>query len=473
MVRLHVQGIEKNFGATRALQHAALSVNAGEIHAILGESGAGRSTLAGILGGAFRPDAGAMLLDAASYAPSDPREARMSGVAMVCQERTLLPDLSVVENIVLGIEPAHGAGWLDRKRERTIARRTLAELDAGAIPLDAAAGSLSPAEQQQVEIARALASNPKALVMDEPVSALSHAQREAVFPAMCKLSARGAAIVYVAGQYEEAQAFCHHYTVLRDGRTVEMGAMSCLDRAHAFELITGRSALQAYPHPLHYVGKPVLHLAANRAGLLEVDFTLHEGEIVGLAGLVGAGRARLLRLLFGMEPIRRGSLWFRGKLLARRGEASRLRAGIAIMGRERDEFLPNRSIAENLALMRLGTMGNFGLISDDRLRLSGRDWMEKLHVWAAGPTLEIGRLSRSQQQKIALGRLVQNPRVDRGTVLRRKGDRRCRFRRIRAPWNLRYRRSDAPRTPGRHPPGVALDRTRDPGNRRHMNLNRR
>lgn len=407
MARLHVHGIDKDFGATRALWRATLEVNLGEIHCVLGESGAGRSTLAGVLGGSIRPSAGVMLLDGAEYAPATPREARRRGVAVVCQERALSPDLPVVDNIVLGLEPRANRGWIDRGHEQEAAHGALVELGARAIPLDAAAGSLPPDQQQQVEIARALVSEPKLLVMDEPASALNHAQRGAVMAAMCRLSAQGTAIVYLTGEFEEAQAVCHRYTILRDGRTVDTGTMNFLNRARALELMTGHPASEAYPRILHRLGKPVLHLASHCAGSLEVDLLLHEGEVFGVAGIVGAGRARLLRTLFGAEKIRRGGLWYRGKELAQRGGAARMRAGIAILGREREEFLPNRSIAENLALMRLGAMGRFGAIFADRLSRSARDWMEKLHVWAGGPSLELGRLSRSNQQKIALGRLVQ------------------------------------------------------------------
>ena len=409
MMRLQVQGIGKDLGATRALREATLNVEAGEIRAILGESGAGRSTLAEILAGVVRPDAGQMLLDGVRYAPANPRDARKAGVALVCQKPVLAPDLSVFENIVLGNESARG-GWLDREHERNLARQVLRDLNAGEIPLDAPSGSLSPAQRQQTEIARSLATNPRLLVLDEPVSALSRTQVQALFAAMCKVSARGGAVLFITNRFEDAREFCHRYTVLRDGRTVAAGTMNCLDRCTALELMAGRPEAQVYPRFSHRTGRTVLRLGASHGSPapLGADFILHEGEIFGLSGLVGAGRSHLLRMLFGVEPLQHGDLWFRDKRLRRTGGAARLRAGIAILGRDGDEFLPNRSIADNLSLMHLKAISRFGFVSGERLRLSTRDWMEKLHLWAGRPAEEIGHLSRSGRQKVAIGRLLQN-----------------------------------------------------------------
>src|SRR6185503_12149295 len=219
MTRLRMSGVRKSFGATRALNGVSFEVAPGEVHALIGENGAGKSTLMKILSGAYRPDSGSLELDGQPFIPEDPLHARRCGIAMIYQELNLAPDLSVEENILLGSEPA-AFGWIHRARRRELAHQALAELRHDSIALTAPVHSLTIAEKQVVEIARALVGNPKILIMDEPTSSLTKVDTENLFAVVGKLRQRGVSVVYISHFLEECQRLCNRFTVLRDGESV-------------------------------------------------------------------------------------------------------------------------------------------------------------------------------------------------------------------------------------------------------------
>lgn len=411
VARLQMSGVQKSFGATRALKNVSFAVAPGEVHALIGENGAGKSTLMKILSGAYRADAGEISIDGQSFAPENPHHARHSGIAMIYQELTLAPHLSVEENILLGAEPAK-FGWLNRSRRRAIARRALAELHSESIPLEASAGSLSVAQKQLVEIARALIGEPKVLIMDEPTSSLTQVDTENLFAVIERLRARGVSVIYISHFLEECQRVCQRYTVLRDGESVGTGDMAPAKLGDIIRLMVGRDLTEIYPRTPHPLGEPVLEVK-QLAGAVKprnATFTLCSGEILGVAGLVGAGRTETLRTLFGLDRIHTGAVVVSGRQRTHASPASRLGDGIGLLSENRKEegLMLNRSLADNLTVTSYAPVATAGFVSASRQRSATQSWMEKLQVRARDASQSIGELSGGNQQKIAIGRLLHH-----------------------------------------------------------------
>jgi ribose transport system ATP-binding protein len=282
---LRMSGIAKSFGATRALSGVDLEVYAGEVVALIGENGAGKSTLMKVLSGAHAPDAGNMWLDGRPYAPVNPLAARSAGVAMIYQELVLAPDLSVAENILLGVEPHHGPllGWSEMRRR---AREALEQVGRPTISVDAKVASLSAAERQLVEIARAVALSCRMLVLDEPTSSLGKADVENLFELVRRLQARGTGIVYISHFLEEVRAVAQRYTVLRDGNTVGAGRMAEVTDGQIVAMMVGRNVEDLYPRSPRTAGEAILevHGFSGKTKPIGADLTLHRGEVVGIAG---------------------------------------------------------------------------------------------------------------------------------------------------------------------------------------------
>jgi len=408
--RLRLTGIAKAFGATRALKSVTLEVAPGEAHALIGENGAGKSTLMKVLSGAHTPDAGTIELDGRSFSPCDPLHARRCGVSMIYQELTLAPHLSVEENIVLGDEPSR-FGWIDRKRRRERARAALAECRADALPLAALAGDLSMAQQQLVEIARALLSDPKVLIMDEPTSTLPRTDAEQLFGVIARMKARGVAVIYISHFLEECARVCDRFTVLRDGTDVATGMMSSARPADLIHHMVGRAVEELYPSTPHTIGEAVLEVRgmAGKAKPRAVTFTLRRGEILGIAGLIGAGRTETLRALFGLDRMTAGSVVVCGSKTRRRiSPRQRWYDGIGLLSENRKEegLMLGRTIAENLLITRYDRVSCCGVIHDRRERAVATEAMSAIEVKATSSGQAVRELSGGNQQKVALGRLL-------------------------------------------------------------------
>jgi ribose transport system ATP-binding protein len=409
--RLRMAGVQKAFGATRALRGVSLEVGPGEVHALIGENGAGKSTLMKVLSGAYRPDEGEIELDGQPFHPRDPLHARRCGIAMIYQELNLAPHLSVEENILLGEEPSR-FGWLNRSRRRELARAALAELRHENIPLEAPVQTRSVAEQQVVEIARALSGRPKVIIMDEPTSSLTQIDTENLFAVVNRLRERGVSVVYISHFLEECKRLCNRYTVLRDGESVGTGEMSGASLSDIIRLMVGREIKEIYPRVDHQIGAPVFELRqlAGNTKPRSVDLALHQGEILGIAGLIGAGRTETLRACFGLDRIEKGTVAVGGRESTRSSPKRRLTQGVGLLSENRKEegLLLNRSLADNLTLTRFGPLARFGFISHRKQLLAARQWMNRLDVRAASPVQSIGELSGGNQQKIAVGRLLHH-----------------------------------------------------------------
>jgi ribose transport system ATP-binding protein len=408
--RLAMTGVRKAFGATQALSGVDLQVAAGEVHALIGENGAGKSTLMKVLSGAHAPDAGTIALDGAPFRPGDPLAARRAGVAIVYQELAIAPHLSVAENVLLGHLPARCGVVRGHERDR-VAHAAMALLGRGDLPLHRPAGQLSLAERQLVEIARAIATSPRVLVLDEPTSSLTRGDAEHLLTVVRRLAARGVAVVYISHYLEEVLRGCDRYTVLRDGATVASGAVADATIPGLIRHMVGRAVDEAYPRVPHAIGEPVLAVRdlAGMAKPAAASFVLRRGEILGVFGLVGAGRTETLRALFGLDPRRGGAVRFAGGD-GRRSPAGWLRAGLGLVSENRKEegLLLDLPIADNLTLTRLGPYVRVGLLSGRRQRAATADWMERLGVRAAGPGQAVGQLSGGNQQKVAIGRLLHH-----------------------------------------------------------------
>jgi ribose transport system ATP-binding protein len=404
--RFEMRGVRKSFGATVALDRVDLAVRAGEVCALVGQNGAGKSTLMAILAGALRPDAGSMTVEGRSYAPRDPLDARLAGVAMIYQELSLAPHLSIMENIALGVEPSR-FGVVLRDELRSKAVRALQELGHPELDPSAIVGRLSPAAQQLVEIARALATGCQVLVLDEPTSSLAHDDVLRLFSLIARLKARGHAIVYISHFLEEVQAVSDRVVVLRDGRNAGELATAGMTASTVVELMVGRTLEDMYPHSDRSAGEPILELDDLMPGA--ATLALHRGEIVGIAGLLGAGRTRLLRSIFGLEPIRSGRVRV-GVYTGPAAPDSRWRQGMGMLSEDRtgEGLAVGLSVADNLTMSHLDGLGPGFTVLPARQNAAARTWIDRLAIRCAGPRQTIAQLSGGNQQKVAVGRLLHH-----------------------------------------------------------------
>jgi ribose transport system ATP-binding protein len=412
MPRLEMRGVRKTFGATVALDGVDLSVGDGEICGLVGQNGAGKSTLMSILAGALKPDAGSMAIDGRPYDPGSPNEARRAGVAMIYQELSLAPDLTVAGNILLGAEPAR-FGFVDRGRMRALASAALAQLGHDDINPDAPAASLSVAAQQIVEIARALAIGSRVLVLDEPTSSLGRDDVRNLFALLRRLKAQGHATVYISHFIEEVKEITDRFVVLRDGRNAGGGTTSDAANDAIVALMVGTMPDALFPRSERRAGDAVLEVSGLGPG--GASFTLHRGEILGIAGLVGSGRTRLLRMIFGLDPVRTGRVRvaFAGsnrRAGDRADPAARWREGVGLLSedRKREGLALGLSVTDNLTITKLGGFGPGSLVFPRRQRAAANTWISRVGIRCAGPSQAAAELSGGNQQKIAVARLLHH-----------------------------------------------------------------
>ena len=399
-------GVRKAFGATAALDGVDLAVRPGEVCALVGQNGAGKSTLMAILAGALQPDAGKMMLDGAPYAPKNPLEARRAGVAMIHQELSLAPDLSVMENLALGVEPSR-FGFVDRARVRKTAVDALAELGHPEIGPDARVGGLSPAAQQLVEIARALAMQCRVLVFDEPTSRLGYEDVRKLFELIARLKRQGHAIAYISHFLEEVKQVSDRFVVLRDGRHVGGGVTSETAAEQIVQLMVGRTLEDLYPRRGRTLSAPILDVNNLIPG--NATLTLHRGEVFGIAGLLGAGRTRLLRALFGLTEVQSGAVRL-GIYEGPFAPHDRWKQGAGMLSEDRTgEGLALRlSVADNMTLTRLGDLGPGAFVRRSKQDAAARRWIDRIGIRTSSPRQIVAHLSGGNQQKVALARLLHH-----------------------------------------------------------------
>lgn len=417
---LAMSGISKSFGATQALRDVSLDVPAGRVLALIGENGAGKSTLMKVLSGAHSPDTGTMMLNGKPFAPGGPHDARLAGVGMIYQELNLAPDLSVEDNIMLGQE-RHRFGVLDRSAQRAKVREVLDLLGHPDLPPSTPVRKLSIAQQQLVEIARALTSDCKVIVFDEPTSSLTRSDVEHLFAVIRRLKSVGLGVVYISHFLEEIRQVSDCYAVLRDGQSVGSGELSETTDADIVRLMVGRDVSELFPSVPHTPGEVVLRVVglSGESSPVDVSFELRRGEILGIAGLIGAGRTELLRCLFGLDVCRTGTLARLDRATdSRMGDrkltgksarpTSRIADGFGLVSEDRktEGLAQSRSIADNMTYSRLTPYSRFGWLNLQRRRNAVAFWMRRLQVKAASPEQAIGDLSGGNQQKVAIARVL-------------------------------------------------------------------
>lgn len=406
--RLRLSGISRRFGSTQALSNVSLHIHAAEIHALVGENGAGKSTLMKILSGADKPDSGTMHLQGAVYAPTGPADGRRAGVVMVYQELALAPHLTVAENIFLGAEPRR-MGILDRRTRDARASAALARLGHPAIRSDLLVGDLSAAQQQIVEIARAVALGCRVLVLDEPTSSLGRADAERLFDLLRSLRADGLAIIYISHFLEEVRALSDRITVLRDGAVVASARTERMDDADIVAHMVGRPVADLYPRRSRKPGAPLLELKQVSGSVLPKSATLalHRGEVLGIAGLVGSGRTELLRCIFGLAPVRSGAITC-GAFSGAATPAQRWNSGVGFVSedRKREGLALDRSVEFNITLPGISRAASSMWLSPSALRMQSENFVRLLNLKCTSPIQEIASLSGGNQQKAALARLL-------------------------------------------------------------------
>jgi rhamnose transport system ATP-binding protein len=417
---LALSGVRKSFGAVAALRDGRLDLYPGEAHGLVGENGAGKSTLVRIMSGAHAPDAGTITLSGQPLVLHGPADARAAGIAVIYQEPTLFPDLSVAENIFMGRQPLRSYRRIDRRAQRARATELFARLGVHLDP-DRPARGLSIADQQLVEIAKALSFDARVLVMDEPTAALSGVEVERLFGVARSLRDAGAAVLFISHRFDEVFALCQRITVMRDGSWVSTDPVEDLTVDRLVRRMVGREISTLYPRPdtasgATTAGDPVLAVEElTRYGVFDdVSFSVRAGEIVALAGLVGAGRSEVARAVFGVDRYDAGTVRVAGRPLRAGRPDAAIAAGLALVPEDRRQqgLVMDLSVERNVTLVRRWALSRLGLLAARAERRSARTWAERLQVKAGKLSDDVSTLSGGNQQKVVLAKwLSTEPKV--------------------------------------------------------------
>jgi rhamnose transport system ATP-binding protein len=413
--RLELRHASKSFGRVRALSDGDLKLLPGEVHALLGENGAGKSTLVKILAGVHQPDTGEILIDGVAQSFATPAAARDAGLAVIYQEPTLFFDLSIAENIFMGRQPVDRIGRIQYDAMRNEVNGLLASLGVD-LQADQLVRGLSIADQQVIEIAKALSLNANVLIMDEPTAALSLTEVERLFAIVRKLRERDVAILFITHRLDEVFALTQHVTIMRDGAKVFDAPTADLTTAAIVAKMVGRDLESFYPKADVAPGEVRLSVRGlTRLGVFkDISFEVRAGEIVALAGLVGAGRSEVARAIFGIDPLDAGEVWIAGKPLATGRPVAAVRAGLALVPEDRRQqgLALELSIARNASMTVLGRLVKHGLISTRSETQLASQWGTRLRLKAGDANAPVGTLSGGNQQKVVLGKwLATDPKV--------------------------------------------------------------
>ena len=415
---LEMENVSKSYPGVWALDGVDMRLEAGQVHALIGKNGAGKSTLIKVLGGIVRPDGGILRLGGEAVTFSSPADALARGIAIVHQELSMVPDLSVAENLLLGAWPRRFFGQVDRRRLLAEAETALARIRCEVNPR-ASLRSLSVAHQQMVEIARALLRKPRILVLDEPTSSLADSDVQRLLHLVKDLATQGVGIIYISHRLGEIDALADIVTVLRDGRSVASRPMAQLDRRRIVELMVGEALAAGPARPPPRRGRnqePVLRVRGlTRPGVLhDISFDLYPGEILGIAGLVGAGRTELARAIFGRDPIAAGTIEVSGRPINRPGPRRMKRHGIGLLPEDRkgQGLVLGLPLSQNASLASLGQLSRAGVmrLAEERRLVQGQ--IANLQVKTASANVPVGTLSGGNQQKVVLAKwLMRKPKV--------------------------------------------------------------
>ncbi len=425
-IELVAKGIGKSFPGVRALDGVDFAVAGGELHAILGENGAGKSTLMNIFSGVFPPDSGSIAINGEAVAFADPRAAREGGVAMIHQELNLIPGMSIAENLFLGREFRTGLGFVDYRRLNAEARDLLEQLDLHHLDPRTPVGRLRVGQQQMVEIAKALSFDSRVIIMDEPTSAISEAEVGALFAQIDSLKARGVAIIYITHKLDEVWRAADRISVMRDGQLIASGRLEDFGRDEAVRLMVGReirgsgrskggaiagggALLEARNLSLRHPRRP------DKCLLEDVSFSLRRGEVLGVFGLMGAGRTELLECLFGLHATQMdGKVLLEGRELRLRSPGDAIKAGIGLAPEDRkaEGLVLGMSVRENASLAVLGRLSRWGCIRQRAEGVEAAGHVDRLRIKTPSLGQSVCNLSGGNQQKVVLAKwLATDPKV--------------------------------------------------------------
>jgi ribose transport system ATP-binding protein len=408
---MHIQmnDIYKAFGTNQVLSGVDFELQEGEVHALMGENGAGKSTIMNILTGLHKRDSGTIQIDGQEKYFDNPKDAEKHGVAFIHQELNVWPEMTVLENLFIGKELRSKFGLLKTKEMKALAKKQFEKL-AVTIPLDKNAGLCSVGQQQMIEIAKALMTNAKVIIMDEPTAALTEREIEKLFEVINALRKEGVSIVYISHRMEEIFAICDRITVMRDGKTVDTKVVSETNFDDVVRKMVGRELTDRFPDRNSSVGKTMLEVKnATKNGMFEnVSFSVKSGEVVGVAGLMGAGRTEIMRALFGLDKLDSGEIWLDGKKAAIKNPSEAVKLGIGFITEDRktEGLVLDFSIRDNMALPNLTSFSKKGFI-DDKTENEFVDLLiKRLRIKTQSGETNAKDLSGGNQQKVVIAKWI-------------------------------------------------------------------
>ena len=408
-MNIEMKGINKSFGSNQVLKDAGFFLKDGEVHALMGENGAGKSTLMKILTGVYTKDAGTVLVDGKEVNYKNPQEAEKAGIVFIYQELNVLFDLTVEENLFMGKEITKAFGVCDRKAMRAKAKEVMDRVGVN-IPVDAVMSDLSVGQQQMVEICKALMVDAKVLIMDEPTAALTQSETEGLFKVINSLREKGVSIVYISHRMEEIFELCDRITILRDGSYIGTEYIKDITMDDIVQMMIGREIGERYPARSVQIGQEVLRVEGLSHTKLfkDVSFNVRAGEVLGVSGLMGAGRTEIMQAIFGNLPTVGGKIFIDGKEVSIRNPRQAIAAGIGFITEDRktEGLLLEKSIAENIEIANLGKVSSSGVLSRSKGAELVNRGIQEFRVKCFGPEHECGNLSGGNQQKVVLAKWI-------------------------------------------------------------------
>ena len=415
-MNIEMKGINKSFGTNQVLKDAGFLLKDGEVHALMGENGAGKSTLMKILTGVYTRDAGTVLVDGKEVVYKSPQEAEKAGIVFIYQELNVLYDLTVEENLFMGKEITKGFGICDRKAMRKKAQEVMDKMGVN-IPINAVMSDLSVGQQQMVEICKALMVDAKVLIMDEPTAALTQSETEGLFKLIKSLREKGVSIVYISHRMEEIFELCDRITILRDGTYVGTEYIKDINMDDIVRMMIGREIGERYPKREGVtIGDEVLYVENLSKGktFQNVNFRVHAGEVLGVSGLMGAGRTEIMHAIFGNLPYDSGRILINGEAVNIKCARDAINAGIGFITEDRktEGLLLEKSIAENIELANLGKVSDKSVLSKKKGTELVKKGIDEFHIKCFGPQHECANLSGGNQQKVVIAKWVYtDPKV--------------------------------------------------------------
>jgi ribose transport system ATP-binding protein len=407
-MHITMQEIYKAFGTNQVLTGVDFELREGEVHALMGENGAGKSTMMNVLTGLHSLDKGKIFVDGKEMYFKNPKEAEQAGITFIHQELNIWPEMSVLDNMFIGKEPKKAFGLVDSAKMKSLAEEQFARLDVS-LPLDKEAGSCSVGEQQMIEIAKALLTKAKVIIMDEPTAALTEREIQKLFEVIASLKKEGVSIVYISHRMEEIFAICDRITVMRDGKTVDTKAIPETNFEEVVRKMVGRELTDRFPKRDSKLGATVFEVK-NLTGkaFRDVSFSVRSGEIVGVSGLMGAGRTEIMRGIFGLDPIKSGEVLLNGKKVTIKNANQAVHLGIGFITEDRkDEGLVlDFSIKENIALPSLYSFAPKGLIQEKAEKDFVDMLIKRLTVKTESAETRVGELSGGNQQKVVIAKWI-------------------------------------------------------------------